>query len=96
VPAERPYNRHVYYCYVIRTPRRDGLAAHLAEQGIDTIVHYPIPMHLQPAYREMGLGPGTFPVAEAAAQQVLSLPMFPEITPEQQQRVAGAVRSFVG
>ena len=96
VPAERPYNRHVYYCYVIRTPRRDGLAAHLAEQGIDTIVHYPIPMHLQPAYREMGLGPGTFPVAEAAAQQVLSLPMFPEITPEQQQRVAGAVRGFVG
>jgi dTDP-4-amino-4,6-dideoxygalactose transaminase len=53
-------------------------------------------MHLQPAYREMGLGPGTFPVAEAAAQQVLSLPMFPEISPEQQQRVAGAVRDFVG
>ena len=95
-PAERPYNRHVYYCYVIRTPRRDGLAAHLAAQGIDTIVHYPIPMHLQPAYREMGLGPGTFPVAEAAAQQVLSLPMFPEITSEQQQRVARAVRSLVG
>jgi len=59
-------------------------------------VHYPIPMHLQPAYREMGLGPGTFPVAEVAAQQVLSLPMFPEISPEQQQWVAGAVRSFVG
>ena len=95
-PVERPYNRHVYHCYVIRTPRRDGLAAHLAEQGIDTIVHYPIPLHLQPAYRAMGLGPGTFPVAEAAAQQVLSLPMFPEITPEQQERVAGAVRDFVG
>ena len=96
VPAERPYNRHVYYCYVISTPRRDGLATHLAEQGIDTIVHYPIPMHLQPAYREMGLGPGTFPVAEASAQQVLSLPMFPEISLEQQQRVARAVRSFMG
>jgi dTDP-4-amino-4,6-dideoxygalactose transaminase len=95
-PSERPYDRHVYYCYVIRSPQRDALAAHLAEQGIDTVVHYPIPMHLQPAYRELGLGPGTFPVAEAAAQQVLSLPMFPEITPEQQQRVAGAVRSFTG
>jgi dTDP-4-amino-4,6-dideoxygalactose transaminase len=95
-PTARSYNRHVYYCYVIRTPWRDALAAHLAAQGIDTVVHYPIPMHLQPAYREMGLGPGTFPVAETAAQQVLSLPMFPEISPEQQQRVAGAVRVFAG
>jgi dTDP-4-amino-4,6-dideoxygalactose transaminase len=95
-PTERAYNRHVYYCYVIRTPRRDGLAAHLAAQGIDTVVHYPIPMHLQPAYRQMGLEPGTYPVAEAAAQQVLSLPMFPEITPEKQGRVSGAVRGFVG
>ena len=96
VPTERPYNRHVYYCYVIRSPLRDVLAAHLAKQGIDTVVHYPIPMHRQPAYREMGLGPGTYPVAEAAAQQVLSLPMFPEITLEQQQRVVGAVRTFAG
>jgi dTDP-4-amino-4,6-dideoxygalactose transaminase len=95
-PTARPYNRHVYYCYVIRSPRRDALAAHLAAQGIDTVVHYPIPMHLQPAYRGMGLGPGAFPVAEAAAQQVLSLPIYPEITPEQQGRVAGAVRSFAG
>jgi dTDP-4-amino-4,6-dideoxygalactose transaminase len=95
-PTERPYNRHVYYCYVIRSPRRDALAAHLAAQDIDTIVHYPIPMHLQPAYRGLGLGPGTYPVAEAAAAQVLSLPMFPEITPEQQARVADAVRTFAG
>jgi dTDP-4-amino-4,6-dideoxygalactose transaminase len=96
IPTERPYNQHVYYCYVIRSQRRDALATHLAEHGIDTVVHYPIPMHLQPAYREMGLGQGTYPVAESAAEQVLSLPMFPEITLEQQQRVAGAVRSFVG
>jgi len=95
-PTERPYNRHVYYCYVIRSPRRDALAAHLAEQGIETIVHYPIPMHLQPAYREMDLGPGTYPVAEAAAEQVLSIPMFPEITLAQQQRVVGAIRTFAG
>jgi dTDP-4-amino-4,6-dideoxygalactose transaminase len=94
-PTERPYNRHVYYCYVIRTPRRDDLAAHLAGQGIDTGVHYHIPMHLQPAYRAMGLGPGTYPVAEVAAQQVLSLPMFPELTPDQQTRVADAIRAFV-
>jgi dTDP-4-amino-4,6-dideoxygalactose transaminase len=96
VPTERPYNRHVYYCYVIRSPRRNALAAHLAEQGIDTVVHYPIPMHLQPAYREMNLGPGKYPVAEAAAEQVLSLPMFPEITLEQQQQVVEAIRTFVG
>ena len=95
-PVERPGNRHVYYSYAIRSPRRDALAAHLAAEGIDTVVHYPIPMHLQPAYRLMGLGPGTFPVAEAVAQQVLSLPMFPELTLEQQQRVADAVRSLAG
>ena len=60
------------------------------------VIHYPIPMHLQPAYKEMGLGRGSFPVAEAAADQVLSLPMFPEITSEQQVRVVEAVKEFVG
>ncbi len=94
-PVERPYNRHVYHCYVIRTPRRDALAAHLASRGIGAVIHYPIPMHLQPAYRAMELGRGSFPVSEAAAEQVLSIPMYPEITPEQQERVADAVKRFV-
>jgi len=95
-PIEREYNRHAYYSYVIRSPRRDELAGHLTRSGIGVVIHYPIPMHLQPVYRSMGLGRGAFPVAEAVADQVLSLPMYPEITPEQQARVAEEVRAFVG
>ena len=92
-PTARPDNRHVYYAYAVRAPRRNALAEHLAGQGIATVIHYPIPMHLQPVYREMGLERGAFPVAEAVADEIISLPMYPEITPEQQQRVADAVRA---
>jgi dTDP-4-amino-4,6-dideoxygalactose transaminase len=95
-PAEREYNRHAYYSYVIRSPRRDELAEHLTRAGIGVVIHYPIPMHLQPVYRTMGLERGAFPVAEAAADQVLSLPIYAEITPAQQARVAAAVRAFTG
>lgn len=95
-PIEQPDGRHVYYSYVIRSPRRDELAAYLTRAGIGVVIHYPIPMHLQPVYRAMGLGRGSFPVAEAAADQVLSLPIYPEITPEQQARVADAVKGFAG
>ena len=95
-PVERPDRRHVYYTYVIRTPKRDALVAHLTAEGIGVVVHYPIPMHLQPAYRAMNLPRGSFPVSEAAADQVLSLPLFAEITPEQQQRVVEAVKGFAG
>jgi dTDP-4-amino-4,6-dideoxygalactose transaminase len=94
-PIERPYNRHVYYLYVVRTPDRDGLRAHLSEQGIGVGIHYPIPMHLQPAFAGMGLGRGAFPVAEAAADQVLSIPMYPEITLDQQTQVAEAIAAYV-
>lgn len=93
-PTERVYNRHCYYSYVIRSPRRDELLEHLTRSGIGVVIHYPIPMHLQPVYRSMGLGRGAFPVAEAAADQVLSLPMYAEITPDQQARVAAAVKAF--
>ena len=95
-PAERSYNCHVYYCYVIRTPKRDGLFEELAARGIGAGIHYPIPLHLQPAYKPLGLLPGAFPVSEAAADSVLSLPMYPEITPEQQSIVAAAIKAFVG
>ena len=81
----------VWHLYVVRTPRRDDLLASLKRQGIEAGIHYPLPLHLQPAYRGLGLGPGSFPVAEAAAQQVLSLPLFPEMTNEQQERVAAAL-----
>ena len=93
---ERAYNCHVYYCYVIRTPQRDALYAELTARGIGAGIHYPIPLHLQPAYKSLGLLPGAFPVSEAAAAGVLSLPMYPEITPEQQSLVATAIQAFEG
>lgn len=94
-PVELPGNRHVYHLYVIRTPRRAAVMQHMAAQGIGVGIHYPLPLHLQPVYRERGQGPGSFPVAEAAAAEVLSLPLYPEITPEQQEQVVAALRSFV-
>ncbi len=81
----------VWHLFVVRTPRRDDLLARLREQGIEAGIHYPLPLHLQPAYRSLGIGPGSFPVTEAAARQVLSLPLFPEMTDEQQERVAAAL-----
>ena len=87
-PVERPYARHVYHLYVIRTPQRDALRAYLREAGVGTSIHYPLPTHLQEAYRDLGLGPGSLPVTERAANEVLSLPMFPELT-EEEQRVIG-------
>lgn len=94
-PAELPGNRHVYHLYVIRTPSRDAVFEQLKARGIGAGIHYPLPMHRQPVYRGLGLGPGSFPVAEAAATEVLSLPLYAEITPEQQGRVVAALRSLV-
>ena len=93
-PSERAGNRHAWYVYVIRVAARDALVAQLDRAGIGAVVHFPIPLHLQPAFRHLGLGRGSFPVAEAAADQVVSLPLFPEITVSQQERVAAAVGEF--
>ncbi|MFI0356751.1 DegT/DnrJ/EryC1/StrS family aminotransferase [Actinomadura sp. 9N407] len=87
---------HVWHLYVVRVPRRDEVAERLGELGVRCGVHYPVPVHLQPAFRFLGHGPGDFPVAEAAAGEILSLPMFPQITAEQQDRVAGALRKILG
>jgi dTDP-4-amino-4,6-dideoxygalactose transaminase len=92
LPAEQPYARAVYHLYVVRHPRRDALAAALRERGIGTLVHYPIPLHLQPAFAELGGRKGDFPVAERAAGEVLSLPLFPEMTDAQAEAVIRAVR----
>jgi dTDP-4-amino-4,6-dideoxygalactose transaminase len=86
---------HVYHLYVIQVEHRDRLQTELAARGIGTGIHYPVPIHLQEAYRGMGFGPGSFPVTEAAARRVLSLPMFPEMTEADVRRVAGAVRELV-
>ena len=94
LPVEQPWARAVYHLYVVRHPRRDALAAALRDRGIGTLVHYPIPLHLQPAFRGLGGGPGAFPVAEKAAAEVLSLPLYPELTDEQALAVASAVREL--
>jgi dTDP-4-amino-4,6-dideoxygalactose transaminase len=91
VPAELPYARHVYHIYAVRTPQRAALQRALQNAGIHTGIHYPIPVHLQPAFASLGYRPGSFPHAEQAAVEVLSLPMYAELTEEQIQRVAAAV-----
>jgi dTDP-4-amino-4,6-dideoxygalactose transaminase len=92
LPAEQPYARAVYHLFVVRHPRRDALAASLAERGIGTLVHYPIPLHLQPAFASLGGGPGQLPAAERAAAEILSLPLYAELTDGQAAEVVGAVR----
>ncbi len=91
IPIEADGCRHVYHVYAIRVRNRDAMRAHLQERGIQTGVHYPIPIHLQPAYRDLGYAAGDFPVAETVAREVLSLPMFPEMTSAQVAEVAEAV-----
>ena len=92
LPSEMDYARHVYHLYVIRTRRRDDLKSYLAERGIECGIHYPVPIHLQEAYRHFGIRNGTFPVAEKCAEEFLSLPMFPELTEEQIGYVAAELR----
>lgn len=84
---------HVYHLYVIEVEARDEVAAALRDRGIATGIHYPIPIHLQPAYADLGLGRGAFPRTERSAQRLLSLPMFPELSEEQIGRVVDALAS---
>lgn len=86
--------RHVWNQYTIRVEQRDALRTHLTDAGIGTMIYYPIPLHLQPCFRDLGGREGDFPVAERAAATVLSLPIYPELTAEQQTFVTEAIRSF--
>ncbi|HEY6507948.1 MAG TPA: DegT/DnrJ/EryC1/StrS family aminotransferase [Vicinamibacterales bacterium] len=95
VPVERPGVRHVYHVYVVQLADRDLWRARLTDAAVQTGVHYPIPVHLQPAYRDLGYDAGAFPVSEAAARCVLSLPMFPELTAAQIAEVAAVLRAPV-
>jgi dTDP-4-amino-4,6-dideoxygalactose transaminase len=79
---------------VVETERRDALREHLSERGVQTGIHYPIPIHRQQAYADLELPAGSFPVAERLARQTLSLPMYPELTSEQIGAVTGAIREF--
>ncbi len=88
LPYESSSSRAVYHLYVVRTEDREGMMAHLKGAGIGTGIHYPIPLHLQKAYACLRYRVGDFPVCERIAAQILSLPMFPQLTPQQQSRVA--------
>ncbi|MCV0403174.1 MAG: DegT/DnrJ/EryC1/StrS family aminotransferase [Chloroflexi bacterium] len=95
VPVTRDGFRHVFHLYVVRSARRDELLARLREEGIGAGIHYPIPLHRQPAYVALGYGDVSLPHTEAAAAEVLSLPMYPELTDEQIQRIVATVRASV-
>lgn len=94
-PYVREDGRHIFHQYVIRVPRhRDRLAEHLKEQGIGTKVYYPIPLHLQECFSYLGHGAGAFPESERAAAETLALPIYPELTDEQQRYVVDAIKEF--
>jgi len=90
-PTEMPWARHVYHVYTLRTDDRDALHAALQTEGIQTGIHYPVPVHLQPAYADLGYARLTLPESEKAADQVLSLPLYPEMTDDQIERVSEAL-----
>jgi dTDP-4-amino-4,6-dideoxygalactose transaminase len=83
VPKLGPNRTHVYHLFVIMAEERDALARQLQDAGVASGIHYPLPLHLQPAFAHLGVDKGTLPITEAIAAQVLSLPMFPELTHEQ-------------
>ena len=95
VPFEAAWTKGVYHLYVVRVPNREALQAALAEAGIGTGIHYPIPLHLQKAYEHLGYQKGAFPVTEQVASEIVSLPMFPQMTTVQQDEVAQKVEEFL-
>lgn len=95
IPCEPSWSKSVYHLYVIQVENRQGLQEHLAKAGIGTGIHYPVPLHVQEAYRHLGYHAGDFPVAEKKSAEILSLPMFPGLTFSQQSRVAEQTQVFV-
>jgi dTDP-4-amino-4,6-dideoxygalactose transaminase len=94
LPAEIAAPEHVYHLYVVRARARDGLMKHFGERGIQCGIHYPIPIHLQTAYADLGYSRGSFPLTERLAEEVVSLPMYPELNREQIDTIASAVEEF--
>jgi dTDP-4-amino-4,6-dideoxygalactose transaminase len=94
IPKVMPYARHVYHIYAVRVPQREVLRHGLHTRGIQTGIHYPIPVHLQPAYGDLGYGPGSFPCSEEVAREVVSLPMYAELNKEQVESIAVTVSSM--
>jgi dTDP-4-amino-4,6-dideoxygalactose transaminase len=95
VPVAQPWGTHVYYVYVVRVPQRDHFRQVLEQEGIATGIHYPIPIHLQPACVQYGYKAGMLPVTEEVTERIVSLPMYPELTAEQIQRVVDVVKKVL-
>lgn len=94
-PTAMPYSHHVYHVYAVRSQQRNALQQRLQEREIQTGIHYPIPVHLQQAYADLGYRPGDFPYTELAANEVLSLPMYAELTQENLETICTAVRESI-
>ncbi|MDH5428923.1 MAG: DegT/DnrJ/EryC1/StrS family aminotransferase, partial [Nitrospirota bacterium] len=94
LPVVEPWNIHVYNQFTIQTPKRDALSAYLTEKGIGNRIYYPVPLHLQECYETLGYHKGDFPVAEHAAQEVLSLPIYPELTQDQLAYIVQTIKQF--
>ncbi|HKA06103.1 MAG TPA: DegT/DnrJ/EryC1/StrS family aminotransferase [Gemmataceae bacterium] len=93
LPCSRPGTEHAYHLFVVRHPNRDGFCEELRRRGVETLIHYPVPVHLQPAYAHLNDRRGDLPVTERAAREVVSLPLFPGMTREQQDTVVAATNS---
>ncbi len=94
LPCERQWAKHVYHLFVIRTNRRDALKDYLQEHGVGTHIHYPTPIHFQEAYEKLGYKVGDFPISERNAGEILTLPIYPELTTEEVEKVAGLITEF--
>jgi dTDP-4-amino-4,6-dideoxygalactose transaminase len=94
LPVVAPGNTHVWHVYALLTDRRDALQKHLEAAGIPTLIYYPVPLHLQRCYADQGGQPGDYPVTEAVSRRIQPLPMYPELTDDQVDRVIAATRGF--
>ena len=95
LPRERPQSQHAFHLFAVELQQRDQVAEEMSRQGIDTGIHYPLPVHLQPSYQDLGYSPGSFPESETMAGRTLSLPLYPEMTNEQVEYVAATLRKIL-
>ncbi|MEK7289250.1 MAG: DegT/DnrJ/EryC1/StrS family aminotransferase, partial [Planctomycetota bacterium] len=94
LPVIAPYNTHIFHQYVIAVSKRDALRSYLGQQGVESAIYYPVPLHVQQCFEYLGYKRGDFPESERASNEVLALPIFPEITQEEQDFVIGHVKKF--
>ena len=93
-PTERPNTEHSYHLYIIRCEQRDALKNYLQENGIETAIHYPTPLPLLPAYQKQGYSETAYPVSEKLSKEILSLPMYPELSQAQIETIAKTIKAF--